>query len=312
MIVLSVVILASAVLAILAALKTLVNCYVAASTEEETLRKLDKLLAAGFSVTSDPLGEFVRDASQIPAIIDAYLKRIDGLADLQRRYPKRMVSLAIKPSRLGLGLSEKQFISDCVPLLSRTARAGVFVWFDAEKRESQEAALGAVVKLKNMGFGDMGHAVQSVHSSSRTAALRLAANDIPVRVVKGAYKDGDVKSPDAVNSLFMGIYEIADALSHNCRFVAVGTHDEAALSPIVKLSNRLERQYQFLYGIRTRLQEKYLGDGLNVLIYVPDGTFRNAVGYFTRRLREGVQMNTVKMFIRNVWESREFRKKYGL
>lgn len=301
------------------ALRLVINSYVIAGSEKKALARIEKLLSAGFNITSDPLGEFIKSPLLIPGIVDGYIEHIEKLGTLKKKYPERKISLAVKPSRLGLEIDRVIFQSYADRITEAAQKNNIYVWLDAEKKSMQKLTSDAVIFLKLGGLNNVGIALQSVHTSSLGFLRELAEMNIPVRIVKGAYPDGDLISPNDIDANFMKLfYEAAPLYSHKpLNFIAVGTHDSALHAQIsfektMLLRREVSVEYQLLYGVRANLQEELRESGANILIYAPWGTFKNALGYFTRRLREGIKPNALSMFAKNIRESYGFRKKYRL
>ena len=300
----------------LATLIFLANTYIGARSERKALRAIERLVELGFAVTSDPLGEFVKNAAKLPDISWKYLAHLKHLGFVNRRHQRASISLAVKPSRLGLGLDAdgKLFMNYADEILREAGKNGIFVWFDAEKREAQKAMIAAAAKLSQMGYRNLGCALQSMHRSSLEALNVLIEHDIPVRIVKGAYGDGELQSPTDVRGNFVALAKRAKMFYRNPKIlnVAAGTHDTAILDELAMEFVGCHVQYQFLFGIRTKLQEEYRARGEDTLIYFGWGSLRNALGYLLRRLKEGIKWNALKLFYLNVREAREFKKKHGL
>ena len=287
----------------------LISTYVISHTEEGALAAIEKLLKAGYSVTSDPLGEFVTDNREIQAILEYYRRHIEKLGALKKRYPLKEVSIAIKPSRFGAGISKVHFMYYALELCNIALTHDIFVWFDAEKIKHRQLVLSALLFLaRKKRKRNFGLALQSMHSNSSAILVQLASSGIPVRIIKGAYKDGDVKESRAISDYFILLYRQAKNGYTLTGRIAVGTCDSQILDKIADHGIR----YQFLFGVRSKLQEEYLASNRSVLIYAPWGTFKQARGFLFRRIREGVKIGMLLNFIRNIFEARKFRKKYGI
>lgn len=295
-------------------LRRLFYAYIIAADEAAALIKIEKLLQNGFNITSDPLGEFTNKPEKIPGIVVGYMLHIKKLGLLKAKYPEREISVAVKLSRVGLNVEKSRGnLETSLALIVKLAeKYKIFVWVDAEKKKDWELTLQTVLAVKRRGCGNIGMAIQSVHSNSKKTAKTLAANRVTVRIVKGAYRDGDIKTPGKINKNFLDLFITAHTQYKQTNCIAVGTHDEILLNEIKNRSDARSFQYQFLYGVRTKLQEEFLKQEFNVLIYVPWGSFRNALGFFLRRLREGIKLNALMLFFRNISEARIFQKKYGL
>ena len=100
----------------------------------------------------------------------------------------------------------------------------------------------------------------------------LLSNKVPIRLVKGAYKESMTKIND-IRDWFM-IYASMEG------DITIATHDEVLLNELMNTHSKFE----FLYGIRRDLQNKFLNKGKQVRIYVPYG--KNWLPYTVRRLKE--------------------------
>jgi proline dehydrogenase len=120
----------------------------------------------------------------------------------------------------------------------------------------------------------------------------LAREGVPVRLVKGAYREPpEIAFVDKheVDAAFVGLVEAYLARMSNSGALAIATHDArmvraglAAAESRGVARNRLE--FQMLYGVRGDLQRRMRDDGFSVRIYVPYGT--HWYPYLMRRLAE--------------------------
>jgi proline dehydrogenase len=295
--------------------RLMLTSYVAAEDEAGAIRAMGRLLHAGYHITSDPLGEFTADAAKVPDILAFYERHVEKLDGLARTYPNRRISIAIKPSRFAFEADWKTFFESLRHLVAKAQDHGIFIWVDAEKQSMQEGTVKAVMTLRGQGRMNVGLAIQSMHVTSFVYARRLASLRIPIRVVKGAYADGDIDAPRMIDDLFLKICHRAafHAPKNRPYHLAVGTHDEILLARAMHRAawrKDLTFESQFLFGVRPALQELLLSRGYETLIYLPWGSRKEASGFFRRRLKEGIRPKTIFLFIRNLSEARRFRKKY--
>lgn len=297
--------------AVYLAARIVFRCYVAGRTEAEALRAFAILLERGYDVTSDILGEFVKKRRKLPQILAEYERHIAALAELKRKFSGREVAVTVKPSRIGLEIGTSVF-RDSLLLIAKCACAhGIFLWVDAEKLADRERTVPIVVAVRRATGARMGFAVQSVHSSSTTIVDTLIAEGLSLRIVKGAYKDGNLVNPADIRDCFVRIFNHARVFGGKDITIAGGTHDETLIDELLlSLDPRLE--IQMLYGIRMKLQEKLREEGVRMHVYVPSGGYWDAFSFLYRRIREGVSGSALKLFLRNIRESREMQTKWRL
>jgi proline dehydrogenase len=83
--------------------------------------------------------------------------------------------------------------------------------------------------------------------------------------------------------------KLTKMLLENGIYPAIGTHDDKLIQATKEYVAergipKEDFEFQLLYGIRTKTQQRLAEEGYNVRIYVPFGT--HWLPYFYRRLRE--------------------------
>lgn len=295
-------------------MRLLANIYTAGKTIDEARPKIMALLDQGFSITSDILGEFVCDPRKMTTIVNTYLyEHIPTLGNWNNLLKMSKISLAIKPSLIGSEIDEKIFRSNLENIVSMGYKLGVFIWVDAEKRKGRDAILDTITKIRKAGYNNIGFAVQCIHSDAKNVLLKLLEQNVAVRLVKGAYTDGDLKSREEINKNFKDCFRTALCYYKNVPLekravVAVGTHDGELINYALAFDKdpdiRSLIQIQMLYGVRVKLQQELASVDKNVLIYVPWGS--DASEFLKRRLKEGIRPSTIWIFLRNIVEAIRF------
>ena len=216
--------------------------YVAGRTEAEALRALSILLAHGYGVTSDILGEFVKKRHKLPRILDEYKRHIASLGTLKREFPERAVALAVKPSRIGLEIGETVFESSLLEIASCAKEHDVFLWVDAEKLAARDRTIPIVLRVEQKTGAGVGMAIQSVHESSVSLAEKLVEAGLSLRIVKGAYKDGNLYHPNDVRDCFLRIWNVARTFGGKDQCLAAATHDDTLIGELqLSGDHRFER-----------------------------------------------------------------------
>ena len=293
--------------AIRQAMRILAEQFVLAETIEEAVSRASERRPYSFSF--DMLGEAARTAEDAARYFAAYSNAIRAVAPPD--------SLSVKLSALHPRFEEMkrgQVLSELLPKLKDlagiAAARGVGITLDAEESERLELTLDIFEALT--GQFNAGLAVQAYQK--RAAAVcdwlialgRSRKRRIPMRLVKGAYWDGEIKRaqqlgmPDYPVFTRKAVTDISyvacatkllaapDAIypafaTHNCRTVATILE----LRPPDK-GGKGGFEFQKLLGMGDALYEALLAEhpDIAVRVYAPVGSFTDLLPYLVRRLLE--------------------------
>lgn len=277
--------------------------YIAAKTEEKALKIFQLLLKRGFYVISDMVGEQVATQKEAEKAQMQYLNHIYSIKNNADK-----IAISVKPSQCGLYIDVKLCRSILGSIICMADRHHVFVWIDAEKKKDREVVFNIAAFLKIKHCDNFGVALQANHSDAGQFLKKYMKFDIPVRLVKGAYTDGDLERDGLINENFVNLmkyYYDPILKSPKLKNIALGTHDEALIN--IGILWKVVKEFQFLYGVNSVLAEQLCDRGIRVAIYVPWG--KNAGHYLFRRFREGIRFKTFFLFIRNLWSGYWFRRR---
>src|SRR5438309_1313451 len=289
------------------AMRILAEQFVLAETIEEAVGRANARRPYRFSF--DMLGEAARTAEDAARYFAAYSSAIRAVAPPD--------SLSVKLSALHPRFEEMKrarVFSELLPrvksLAEIAATRGVGITIDAEESERLELTLDIFEALT--GQFDAGLAVQAYQK--RAAAVcdwlialgRSRKRRIPMRLVKGAYWDGEIKRaqqlgmPDYPVFTRKAVTDISyvacatkllaapDAIypafaTHNCRTVATILE----LCPPEK-GGKGGFEFQKLLGMGDALYEALLAEhpDIAVRVYAPVGSFTDLLPYLVRRLLE--------------------------
>jgi len=239
---------------------------------------IDKLLSCGFQVTVDYVGEMSTTIEDVQNAYGEYIKVLDAYSN---------IDISIKPSQLGLLINSSHAKGLCTNVLTQITkhaqRTNNTIRLDMEDSRVTEDTVNLAVQC------NVGCALQANHPDTLTHMHTLLTHNIPIRLVKGAYKEkiSDIKD---IRDYFLLYANIEGDIT-------VATHDKILLDQLEH-----HNKYEFLYGIRRDLQNKLLAQGKTVRIYVPYG--ENWLPYTIRRLREWKNLrfvigNMFKEFVNN-------------
>ncbi len=272
--------------------------FVAGETRQEALDVTRTLNGEGIAANLDLLGENTTNEEEARAATEEYVQ----LAEAIRRAGLN-ASVSIKLTQLGMDLGEELVLANTNLVVERAAVQGVSVEIDMESSEYVDRTLD-VYEAVQKRFGTVGIAVQAYLKRTAADVERLVDLGAKVRVVKGAYKEPKsiaYQSFKQIREAFMEVLDILMSPQAAAKGVcaAVGSHDDVivdyAASKVAdnKLSAK-NYEYQFLYGIRRDLHDRFAQQGEPVRIYVPFGT--HWYPYFVRRLAE--RPANLKFFMR--------------
>ncbi len=273
--------------------------FIAGETLEDALRVVQHLNQGGIFATLDPLGENTTDSASAATAVQEIVKILD---EISRR--KLISSVSIKLTQLGLLIDRELAYRNLLLILAKANATDNFIRVDMEDSSLTQATLDLVVRARMEGFDNTGVVLQSYLYRTEMDANRMVELGIPVRLVKGAYKEPATLAyprKKEVNGNFDRITEILVAgmktLQTDSAFVygkfppfaAIGTHDDQRIHFAIAAAERAGLpksavEFQMLYGIRRDLQQDLVERGYPLRVYVPFG--EQWYPYFMRRLAE--------------------------
>jgi proline dehydrogenase len=254
--------------------------FVAGETSAEAIEHARRTNEDGVNVILNLLGEHYDDRAAADADADAYVRLLGDLSGVA-------ACVSVKPSQLGLDVSEAVFGGNLRRVVAAAAEHDRFVWVDMEDATTTDATLSTYEAVARECPGRVGVCLQANLKRSPDDLRRLAAVPGKVRLVKGAYDE-----PAAVAYRDRGRVDEAyrdllrTAFETFAEGVAVGSHDPA----MVALARELHAEYgtgyevQMLMGVREDAQRALAAEGVEVWQYAPYG--RRWLAYFSRRVRE--------------------------
>ena len=173
-------------------------------------------------------------------------------------------------------------------MAARGKEIGAMVGVDMEAYRYVADTIETVGRLMQ-SYDNVGVCVQSYLYRTRDDLERLNGWEVPVRLVKGAYRESaEVAYAEKakVDRAFADLLE--DVIAHN-PYPMVATHDPAMVRLTKRLVAKQRRdrgtfEFQMLYGVRRDLQQQVVAEGYRLRVYVPYGT--QWYPYFMRRLAE--------------------------
>jgi RHH-type transcriptional regulator, proline utilization regulon repressor / proline dehydrogenase / delta 1-pyrroline-5-carboxylate dehydrogenase len=297
--------------------------FVLGRTIEEALKRGADAAKRGFRFSFDMLGEAALTEEDAERYAQSYAQAIASISSHEDKragtvFTRNSISVklsAIHP-RLEYVKRErvlKEILPRVMPLCLAAREAGIGFTIDAEEADRLDLqldifeAISGARELK--GWEGLGLAVQAYQKRAPAVLDWLAAlarehgRRIPVRLVKGAYWDSEIKRAQEqgiegypvftrkastdVSYLACARAMLADRTAFFPMFATHNAHTLVAVK--IMAGGRDDYEFQRLHGMGEELYDQAVGDGrLGVAcrIYAPVGAHEDLLAYLVRRLLE--------------------------
>ncbi|MCE0495119.1 bifunctional proline dehydrogenase/L-glutamate gamma-semialdehyde dehydrogenase PutA [Vibrio salinus] len=302
------------------AMKIMGRQFVLGQTMAEAQRNGQPMRDKGYTYSFDMLGESALTTADANKYLKDYMSAVEAVGQETRPDDPRLApSLSIKLSalhpRYEVANKERvmtELYSTLVTLISRARELDVGITIDAEEMDRLELSLELFEKLYRspaaVGWGKFGLVIQAYSKRALpslvwlTALAREQGDLIPVRLVKGAYWDSEIKLSQQAGYARYPVYTRKEAsdvsylacarflLSDSVRghiFPQFASHNAQTVTSISVMASHEEFEFQRLHG---------MGDGLfhyamrmykqPIRIYAPVGSHKDLLPYLVRRLLE--------------------------
>jgi RHH-type proline utilization regulon transcriptional repressor/proline dehydrogenase/delta 1-pyrroline-5-carboxylate dehydrogenase len=308
------------------AMRILGDNFVLGRSIEDALSRAADYEARGYCFSFDMLGERAKTAADAERYFDRYMSAIEAIGgavgplaaadvDLLMARPSVSVKLSAIHPRFDPG-KEARLDAELLPRLVELAvaarRHGLGLTIDAEEQDRLDLTLGlfgATFRDPALdGWPGLGLAVQAYGKRALPVLRwlgRLAAQGakrIPVRLVKGAYWDSEIKWAQErgladypvftrkvhtdVSWLACMRYMLARSSAF---FPQFATHNAQSIASVYVAAGSGAYEFQRLHGMGEALYEEVVGEGkleVPCRIYAPVGPHEDLVAYLVRRLLE--------------------------
>lgn len=307
--------------AIRQAMRIMGHQYVMGRTIEEAMERSRKKANRRFRYSFDMLGEAALTSADARRYFDAYANAIDVIGRATEGDDVfSLPSISVKLSALHPRYEHAQhqrLMEELAPRLLELARrarkAGIALTVDAEEADrlmpSLDIFAAVLADPALAGWDGFGLALQAYQKRAWAAIDWLAGkaretgHRIPIRLVKGAYWDTEIKvaQVDGVEGYPVFTRKANTDLSYiacaarllsmpECFYPQFATHNAHTIATIAELAgDHVEHEFQRLHGMGQQLYEEVLdGDDFNAQcrVYAPVGNHKDLLPYLVRRLLE--------------------------
>jgi RHH-type transcriptional regulator, proline utilization regulon repressor / proline dehydrogenase / delta 1-pyrroline-5-carboxylate dehydrogenase len=308
------------------AMKMMAEQFVMGRTIDEAIARSHRDAAAGFRHSYDMLGESALTTADARSYQAAYAVAIAAIGRVREpnlpvlAQPSISVKLSALHPRYELA-QQRRVLAELTPRLTELCAMArkyeIGVTIDAEEAERLELSLEIFARVRRNASLDrwngFGLAVQAYQKRGLTVVAWLAAlaqeGDwrVPVRLVKGAYWDSEIKRaqvqgldgyPVFTRKAHTDVSYLACARrmlqSHAALYPMFATHNAHTVSAIVEYADEnevppAEFEFQRLHGMGDALYDQIVPahrSGVACRVYAPVGSHTDLLPYLVRRLLE--------------------------
>jgi len=273
----------------------------------------------GYTYSFDMLGEAALTSSDAQKYFDDYSRAVDAIGkdDYTGNSPRPTISIklsALHP-RYEVGQQHRvmdELFSRVLKLIKQARALDVGITIDAEEADRLEMSLELFEKLyrhpEAKGWGNFGLVIQAYSKRALPVLAWLTAlsneqgDRIPVRLVKGAYWDAEIKLCQQRGLSGYPVYTRKEAtdvsylacarflLSEQVRgkiYPQFASHNAHTVAAIVNMAQHKDFEFQRLHGMGDALYNTVLNlHEVAVRIYAPVGSHKDLLPYLVRRLLE--------------------------
>ena len=308
--------------AVYQAMKVMGKQFVLGETIQEALKNGHKLRESGYTYTFDMLGEAAMTQADADRYFEDYKQALIavGKESALPKSPKPSLSIKLSALHPRYNVANKTLVmTELYERVKELALLGAQIdaeiSIDAEEADRLELSLELFEKLMAVeeirawgGFGLViqGYAKHALPALIWTTLLAKSLNTtIPVRLVKGAYWDTEIKDSQVrglnnfpvfsrkentdISYLACARYMLSP-LAQGAIKPQFATHNAQTVTTILNFSNELgneDFEFQRLHGMGEALYNEVIEkSGRSVRIYAPVGKHHDLLPYLVRRLLE--------------------------
>ncbi|EKO3966293.1 bifunctional proline dehydrogenase/L-glutamate gamma-semialdehyde dehydrogenase PutA [Vibrio fluvialis] len=302
------------------AMKIMGHQFVLGRTIAEAQKNGRPMRDKGYTYSFDMLGEAALTTADANKYFKDYLMAIEAVG--RDKYgldtspaPSVSIKLSALHPRYEVANRDRVMIelySTLIQLLDRAMELDVAITIDAEEADRLELSLELFEKVyrseKVKGWGKFGLVVQAYSKRALpvlvwlTALAKEQGDLIPVRLVKGAYWDSEIKWSQQSGYTGYPVYTRKEAtdvsylacarflLSESVRgnlFPQFASHNAQTVTAIAVMAQHKDFEFQRLHGMGDALYNHVMAAyKQSVRIYAPVGSHKDLLPYLVRRLLE--------------------------
>ncbi len=272
--------------------KAVAGRWIAGESIADAAKAAVAMNANGATAMVNYLGEDFNKEGDVSETVRTYRSLISETVSSKLR-----ISIAIKPTQIGLLIGRKELAKNYSEIVSLARKHKTFVWLDMEQHQHVDDTIN--LYLKEVKKGGTGICIQSYLKRSDGDVRALVKKGGTIRLVKGAYRESaDIAYPSRTETTKNYVLLMRYLFKNSESFMAA-THDKKIITEALGLKKRSRAKVSF--GMLNGIMNDYayrLAKSNNVSIYLPFGG--RWVSYSYRRLKE---LENSKLILRSLLKS---------
>ncbi len=193
--------------------------WIAGDTVDDALMSAKKAYQSKRHAIINKLGEYHTSKKQINTTMKEYQKIINSF-----RKWKIRGAISVKPTQIGLTISQKEFYRNFEKIIQAARNAHVFVWLDMESSEHTDETL-EIYHTFFSKYERLGIALQANLKRTENDLRDLQKIGAKIRLVKGAYRENariSFKTKKSVDNNYLKLMKILFKTGNE---FAIASHD---------------------------------------------------------------------------------------
>lgn len=264
-----------------------VRQFIPGESPTDAFRAAEEFAKQGLTSVFTYLGENVTTAQDALNVREHYLNILHDAAELNAD-----AEISVKLTHLGLDLDEELAAESLAQLAECADETNSYLWIDMEESNYVERTLRLYHAL-NPQFDNIGICLQAYLRRTESDLRELLQTGGGIRLVKGAYREPPnvaFADKDKVDENYRRLARaMLKAGTGDGRRPAFATHDHRLIRGVQNDAQDAgieqdQYEFQMLYGIRERLQQRLASDGYQVRVLISYGDAWYS--WYMRRLAE--------------------------
>lgn len=249
-------------------LKKAANRYIGGETLDEAIASIKAWNDKGYSVTTDFMGESVRDEKEAYDVTEEFIRLADAVNTINTNS-----SISLDLSHIGLLVSKELAIENLKSICAQASKSNQEVIISMEGADRTDLILD-IYKETLKTYSNLGITVQAYLHRTKDDFKEVIKHSGSIRLVKGAYatpRGQSMERGETLDKIYLEYTEQLLSRNHKCSIASHHEKIHQATTELIDLHQATNYVLERLWGIRNEEFHMYKQDGYNCRIYMVYG-----------------------------------------